>query len=227
MLAALSLLCAGHGWALAADSKAHAAKRFATATVRSEQNATDGDFEVVFEARGGDDGLAKLTVVSPDGRTVIDFTASGASRLGMRQFRFESPEPTDIASLKAGYPEGVYTFDGATAAGQRYHGTARLTHALPAPVSLLHPRGSAHSVSAADLTIKWTPVRNLAAYVLELEQEETGSNLTVRLPSTASTFAVPQGFLVPGKPYRLGIGTVTKGGNASFVETEFRTAPRK
>ena len=83
---------------------------FAFAKVHFEQNATDGDVEVVFEIKGGDEGLANLRVVSPDGRIVIDFTAPDASTLGIRQFRFESPEPKDIEGLKTAYPEGVYTF---------------------------------------------------------------------------------------------------------------------
>ena len=43
---------------------------FAIASVHFEQNATDADVEVVFEVRGGDEGLTQLTVVSPDGRMV-------------------------------------------------------------------------------------------------------------------------------------------------------------
>ena len=101
---------------------------FATATVHFEQNATDGDVEVVFEAKGGDEGLAKLTVTASDGRTVIDFTASDPSTMGIRSFRFESPEPKDVEGLKAAYPEGDYTFSGATSAGGKFHGKSTLNH---------------------------------------------------------------------------------------------------
>ncbi|RMD96832.1 MAG: hypothetical protein D6814_10675, partial [Calditrichaeota bacterium] len=81
---------------------------FAQANAHFEQNITDGDVEVVFEIKAGDDGLTRLTVISPDGRTVLDFRAPDHSSLGMRQFRFESPEPGDIEALKSAYPEGNY-----------------------------------------------------------------------------------------------------------------------
>ncbi|HEU5305469.1 MAG TPA: hypothetical protein VFU40_12545, partial [Gemmatimonadales bacterium] len=110
---------------------------FAVASVRFEQNATDQDVEVVFEVKGGKDGLAKLVVVAPDGRTVIDVTAPDASTLGIRQFRFESPEPPDAAQLRAAYPEGVYTVTGTTAGGQTLRGASTLHHKLPPAASFL------------------------------------------------------------------------------------------
>jgi hypothetical protein len=48
----------------------------------------------------------------------------------------------------------------------------------------------------------------------------------VTLPGTATSFAVPDGVLQPGHGYTLALGTVLAGGNASFVETTFATAPR-
>jgi hypothetical protein len=36
--------------------------------------------------------------------------------------------------------------------------------------------------------------------------------------------AVPNGLLIPGTKYHLGIGTVSDEGNVSFVETSFTTA---
>jgi hypothetical protein len=163
-------------------------------------------------------------VVSPDGRTVIDFTAPDASTLGIRQFRFESPEPKDIKILKLAYPEGVYTFAGATAAGDKLHGTSTLSHKLPATVSFIRPGVRARGVSVKDLEITWTPVKNLAAYIIYIEQDELDVSITARLSRSTSTFAVPNGFLLPGREYQLGIGTVTSEGNISFVETTFTTA---
>src|SRR5262245_54248041 len=81
---------------------------FDVASARFEQNATDGDVEAVFEAIGGDDGFAKLTIVAPDGRTIVDFSSPAHGGTGMRQFRFESPEPKDVAGLKKAFPEGEY-----------------------------------------------------------------------------------------------------------------------
>jgi hypothetical protein len=197
---------------------------FALANVHFEQNATDGDVEAVFEVKGGNDGLAKLTVVSPDGRTVIDFTAPDASTLGMRQFRFESPEPGDVASLKSAYPDGVYVFSGATVAGDQLLGKSTLSYLLPATASFLRPGADAEDVDVKNPEITWSPVKNLAAYLIEIEQEELDVNITAKLPGSVATFAVPDGFLLPGREYKLSIGTVTDEGNISFVETTFTTS---
>lgn len=200
---------------------------FAVASIHFEQNATDGDVEVVFKVIGGHEGLAKLTVVSPEGRTVIDFTAPDASTLGIRQFRFESPEPGDVESLKSAYPEGVYTFNGVTAAGAKLHSQSMLNHHLPGTASFLQPTAEAEDLDAGSLKITWTPVENLAAYIIYIEQDELGVSITAKLPGTVTTFAVPPGFLLPGREYMLGLGTVTEGGNASYVETTFTTAEKE
>ena len=109
---------------------------FSLASVYLEQNVTDGDVEVVFQAAGESDGLASLQVVSPDGRTVIDFTAPDPSTLGMRSFRIESPEPEDVDALKAAYPEGIYEFAGRTSSGVTLVGKSTLSHTLPPAVGL-------------------------------------------------------------------------------------------
>jgi hypothetical protein len=197
---------------------------FAIATIHFEQNATDGDFEAVVEVKGGDEGLAKLAVVSPDGRSVIDVTAPAATTLGVRQLRFESPEPGDFASLKSAYPEGVYTFSGTTAAGATLEGKATLRHALPAPTAILRPAAGARGVGVQGLVITWTPVRGVTGYIVSIEQDAVDVSLSANLPGSAASFAVPDGFLHPGTAYQLGIGTVTASGNISFVETTFTTA---
>ena len=228
ILAGIMLLLGSHGLALGVGKESGPSVPFAVASVHFEQNATDRDAEVVFKVKGGDDGLARLTVVSPDGRTVIDFTAPDASTLGIRQFRFESPEPGDVESLKSAYPEGVYTFAGATAAGDKFYGESSLNHKLPATASFLRPGAGAKGVGAKDVEITWTPVKNLAAYIIEIEQEALDVHITAKLPgSGATSFAVPNGFLLPGTEYKLGIGSVTDEGNISVVETTFTTARRE
>ncbi len=197
---------------------------FAIATVHFEQNATDKDFEVVFEVKGNGEGLAQLVVTAPDGRKVIDFTAPDGSTLGMRQFRFESPESDAEAAIKAAYPEGTYAFSGLTTSGAQLEGRSTLRHALPPTATLRRPTAGAAGVSTEGLEIAWTPVPNLAAYVLYIEQDEPEYSITARLAPTATSFAVPRGFLVAGTEYVLGIGTVTAEGNISYIENTFTTA---
>lgn len=228
ILTGVTLLFGAYGLTfVGAGNKSNLAESFTKAQVHFEQNATDEDVEVVFEVKGGSEGLAKLNVISPDGRTVVDFKAPDASTLGIRQFRFESPEPRDVAGLKAAYPEGVYTFAGETAAGVKLEGKATLHHNLPATTSFVQPKAEAEGVPVKNLVIAWAPVKNVAAYLIYIEQDELQVEFTARLAGTASKLAVPDGFLIPGTQYTLGLGTVTEDGNVSIIETWFTTAETK
>ncbi len=211
-------------WPLTAAAQEAPAK-FEVATLHVEQNATDKDAEIVMEVMG-EDGLAKLTVTGPDGRTILTFAAPDMKTLGMRQFRFESPEPQDMAALKAVYPAGTYVFEGTTGSGTRLRSTAMLAYGLPTPVALTAAIANATNVPVTNLRITWTPVKGVAAYVVSLEQAELNETITVRLPGSAAAFSVPDGFLRRGKSYQLGIGTVATQGNMSFVETTFTTAEK-
>ncbi|RIK78059.1 hypothetical protein DCC62_08355 [candidate division KSB1 bacterium] len=225
MLAAATLYCGAYGLTfVSAGNGAKPSESFTKAHVHFEQNATDEDVEVVFEVKGGSEGLAKLNVISPDGRTVVNFTAPDASTLGIRQFRFESPEPKDVKGLKAAYPEGVYTFMGETAAGVKLEGKSTLNHTLPTPTSFVQPKAKAEGVPVKSLVVAWAPVKNVAAYIIYIEQDELQVEFTARLAGTATKLAVPDGFLVPGTQYTLGLGTVTEDGNVSIIETWFTTA---
>jgi hypothetical protein len=200
---------------------------FAAASIRFEQNATDGDVEVVIEAKGGQDGLATLTVVSPDGRTVLSVVSPDASTLGLRQFRFESPEPSDVAGLKAAYPEGVYTFAGATTGGTILRGESRLSHKLPAPAAFVRPAPEATGVAVRGFEIRWIPQKDLAACIVYIENHDLNVEITARVPGSVSAFAVPDGFLRAGTEYQVGLGTVNREGNISYVETTLTTAGRE
>ena len=221
LVAGVVLLYGAHGLSLAAGIEP---VPFATATVRFETNVTDNDVEIVFEAKGGDEGLSRLIVKGPDGRTVVDAAAPDASTMGLRQFVFESPEPRDVAALKAAYPEGSYTFTGATSDGKQFIGKATLSHALPAAVSILHPGKDAKGVNPRKLTLEWSAVPGAARYTLEIEQEDSAAQVKATLPGTVTHFAVPVGFLRPGEDYKIAIGSVMMNGNMSVVETEFETA---
>lgn len=197
---------------------------FAVASVHFEQNATDGDVEVVFEVKGGDEGLAKLTVAAPDGRTTVECSAPDASTLGIRQYRFESPEKGEVESIKSAYPEGVYAFSAVSASGVKFQGKSALSHTLPATVTFLQPEAEAEGVNTENLKLTWSPVKDAAFYMIEISQEDLGINVAAKISGSVAEFPVPEGFLLPGKEYTLGIGTVSEEGNISFVETTFTTA---
>ena len=219
VLTMIALLLVSQGCAKSATQKdAEASAPFGVATVRFEQNATDEDAEVVFEVKGLNDGLSKLEVVSPDGRTVVQLASPDKATMGMRQFRFESPEPGDVESLKKAYPEGVYVFTGLTMGGESLRGEAKLSHELPGTASVVEgPAGA----MADPVVITWTPVAGMAAIMVTLEHEETGNSVSARIPGTSASFTVPAGFIQPGLKYKLAVGTVAENGNSSFTETDF------
>ena len=221
MISAFLFISAACAWATQTRTELVALPE---ASVRFEQNATDGDVEVVFEITGDDEGLVELMATSPDGRTVIDFKAPDSSTLGIRQFQFESPEPRDVVALKAAYPEGVYEFSGKTSSGATLVGKSTLSHRLPTPATILQPAPEAEDVSLVIQGITWGPVEGAASYIVEIEQEELNVNITALLPGSSYSFPLPKGFLSPGKEYEIGVGTVSGEGNISFVETTFTTA---
>lgn len=199
---------------------------FELATMRLEQNATDGDMEVVFEVTGGDEGLTRLKVVSPGGDMLIDYTSHGDESMGIRKFILESPEPGDAGSLKMAFPEGAYQFTGIDTEDNGFKGESSLSHALPATASFLKPEPEAENVPVEGLVIQWEAPDGLSACIVEVEAEGEGQSAAIAatLPGTVRSFAVPDGFLQPGTEYKVAIGTVAEGGNRSFVETAFTTA---
>jgi hypothetical protein len=221
MLALFTLLaCTAAGYAYADEKFEHVA-------VRLEQNATDEDVEVVFDAISGDIGIAALRVTAPDGRTVIDFRAPN-SKLGIRHLVLESPEPVNDGRLQADFPAGSYTFKGTTVTGEHLTSTALLSHTLPGVASFVRPRPKERNVPVTGLHVRWTAPRNLSSCVVILEHEKTGIRLLqATLSGAARIFAIPDGLLTPGAEYKLEIGTVTAEGNRSFVETSFTTAGKK
>lgn len=188
-----------------------------------EQNPQDQNVDVKFEATGGKDGLAALQVKAPDGRIVLDFKAPD-SWIGMRTLVLASPAPPDDGSVQADFPAGSYTFLGRGVKGEALKGSAVLSHALPAPTRLFYPRPNATNVPARRLQLNWQAIKGLAAYVVVIEQKASGREIKVNLPGSATSFSVPEGFLVPGTEYKLAIGTIASNGNASFIETGFTTA---
>ena len=220
--AALSAFLLFSGWAHGAENEA--AAPFPIASVHFEQNATDGDKEVVFQVKADTEGLDELIIRSPDGRTVVAFKAPDASTLGMRQFRFETPEPGEAKALKAAFPEGAYEFSGRTTSGKTLVGTSTLNLRLPATATFTKPAPEAENVPIKNFKMSWSAVKDVAAYIVTIDQQELDASFMVRLPGSSTSFAVPDGFLVGGTEYKMAIGTVTREGNISFVESTFTTA---
>ncbi len=200
-----------------------AGKPFEEATMFVEQNATDGDTEVVISGTAGDDGLQLLTIRSPDGRTMARLRAPDLTTLGMREFHFESPEPPGEAVLAA-YPEGEYALRGVSTAGEVFRTVLTLSHQLPAAATILHPAADAELPARQALTIQWSSVQG-AGYVLEFENESADpeQTFTINLPPHVTSWRIPATLMVRGGEFQIGIHTIAENGNIVVVEQTFTT----
>ena len=196
---------------------------FEIAEIRVEANATDGDTEVVIVAKGGDDGFRHFSVRAPDGRYIVSTYSFDPTVKGQRELLFESPEPPGEQILAA-YPRGIYRFTGQTHEGERFVGTARLSHLLPPVAVITHPAHES-KIPLASLIVEWAPLTGVSQILLELENESADPEqvLTYNLAPTATRFEVPAELLAPGASYQLSIGTVAANGNRVFSEIEFET----
>ena len=197
---------------------------FEDASIRVERNATDGDTEIVITGKPlTDSGLARLSILSPHWRKVVDVEAPSKSR-GFREFLFETPEP-DQSQILNHYPEGSYLYFGTATNGQRFVGAATLSHELPGEVTIVSP--VAESVIApGTLTIVWAAVPDAAQYIVEFENESADPEQSFSFVVGANTtsFTVPGALVVPGSDYQIGVAAVHENGNLVFSETMFSTA---
>lgn len=191
------------------------------AAIYMERNATDSDAEIIIRA-SADAGVKALAIAGPDGRTLVEFK-SPDSRIGIRSFSLESPEPKNEEGLREDFPQGVYNFTATSMSGALLKGSGRLSHETPIASSLVVPRDGQADVPVNGLKVQWTPVAGVGNYVIILEDEDSDLELEVELPAAVTSFNVPEGYLNPGTEYKLAVGTVAPGGGRTFVEIAFST----
>ena len=197
---------------------------FEEATIYVEQNATDGDTEVVIAGTAGDEGLVLLKIKSPDRQTMTTLFASPATP-GMREFLFETPEPPGEAVL-AFYPEGRYVLVGESTTGERFRSVVTLSHDLPAGATILAPAEDAEVPAREALRIRWSAVPGIEKFVLEFENESADPEraLVIDLPPGTTSYRIPASLLPPGGEFQIGIHSVAGNGNIVAVESAFTTA---
>jgi hypothetical protein len=212
------------GLALAATSAVAAATEFEEAAMYVEQNATDGDTEVVISGTAGDEGLRRLYIKSPARERMTTLLADDATP-GMREFHFETPEPPGEAVL-AFYPEGTYVLRGVSTTGEVFRSVLTLSHDLPPAVTILHPAEDAEVPARQGLVVRWSAAADVEQFVLEIENESADPEqaLTVNLPPHVTSFRVPAAFMRPGSEFQVGVHTVADNGNIVAVESAFTTA---
>lgn len=185
---------------------------FAEAKLVIEQNATDGDAELIALVRGKDEGIGKLRIYDPDGAVLLDLSTQD-STVGLRVFSIESAEP-GVAEVIRAYPEGRYRIEGVTISGAKLYASTNLSHKFPAA-----PKLKVNNIAG---TITWSPSEDAVKYIIELERQLKNGDeiiLKIELPTSIRLFSIPKDFLVPGD-YQVGLEVHGKNGNIVVVEQE-------
>ena len=188
-----------------------------------EQNATDGDTEVVIFAKGGDVGLAKLVVIAPDGSRAATIRGSGHG-IGLREFALESAEPPDLDRVLGSFHEGDYTFQGRTVEGDCLRGSAPLSHEI-APEPILITPEEDEIVPVDQLVLSWEPIAGVERYVIGLNDETAGTEYTLQVLPPTTSLAIPATLLRSDSEYQFEVGATMPNGNVTFAELTFFTAP--
>lgn len=134
------------------------------------------------------------------------------------------------------FPENVYQFRGKGLDGERYVGSARLTHSLPDGPRLIAPLEGDGLTDRSNTALMWEPVdppngSPIIGYQVLVVQPDTGIPalpkivLDVMMPPTATSMAVPPGFLLPDTEYEWEVLAIEEGGNQTLSSAFFTTAP--
>jgi hypothetical protein len=213
------------------------------AKLNIEHNATDKD--TGFQGFVDSEGWRRLGVRGPGGQ-VLAFEARGSlARLGLTELFFETVEPENadvpVEQMLAKLPEGKYTIAGPTQENGKSDGptagTALLTHDIPAGPKLLSPKEGA-TVPTRGVVARWSPVTKtitgepvtIIAYQLIIEKDTKPHRhmigkfgLSMYLPRSVTSIAVPNGFLEPRSAYNWEVLAIERSGNQTLSSGSFRT----
>ncbi len=196
---------------------------FAKVKIFLEFNSTDNDLgvQVLLDGKAWN----RLEIEDPRDRKILDIRAQSALReLGLTELFFESDEPSPEEVL-ALFPPGIYEFEGRTVDGEELEGEATLSHQLPPPPNITHPAFPGQVVNSMDLVIVWQAIPGIASFEVIVSNEDTGAEMTVPLPATATTLHVPEEFLEPDTEYKVEVLSIAGNGNKTITEREFVTGP--
>ena len=213
------------------------------AKLNIEHNATDND--TGFQGFIDSEGWKHLDVRGPNGAVLRLEGRGKLGELGLTELFFESVEPANadvpLEELLNTLPEGDYTIAGETMevgeSGGTTSGTALLTHDIPAGPELLSPTAG-EVVPTTGVVARWGPVTktitgedvNIIAYQLIIERDEDPPEhmigkigLSMYLPASVTSIAIPDGFLEAGTPYLWEVLAIEESGNQTLSSGEFET----
>ena len=213
--------------------------RFTDARLKFEVNATDRDSGMQIFLDG--ESWKEFSIFDPSGKKIFTTTASGSvAKQGGAELFVESSEPTfsnlPIAKLLKRFPEGRYQVRGTGIGGERYVGTAILTHDIPDGPTLVSPLPANGPQNPNDTTVTWKPVpppngSPIIGYQVLVVQPKSGIRtlpkitLDVTMPPTATSLKVPPGFLAPNTEYEWEVLAIERGGNQTLSSSTFTTTP--
>lgn len=206
------------------------------ARLKIELNSTDRDAGVQLFIDA--DPWKSMNVFDPHGRLLFRATTRGSmARQGGTELFIESGEPSlddvPLEMFLKRFPAGDYRLVGRGINGERLVGVAKFTHNIPAGPVLVWPTEGA-VVDRNNLTVMWQSVgpangSPIIGYQVLVVKPDTGIRalpkiiLDVMMPPTATSMAVPPGFLLPGSSYEWEILAIESGGNQTLSVGHFRT----
>jgi hypothetical protein len=209
-----------------------------------EHNATDKD--TGFQGFIDSEGWQRIDVRGPGG-PVLTFQGRGSlAKLGLTELFFETVEPENakvpIDEMLAKLPAGKYTFSGPTQENGkstgRTLGVAQFTHVIPDGPKLVSPAEDA-TVPVRGVVARWQPVTKtikggpvtIIAYQLIIEKDVEKPpahmigvfGLSMYLPPSVTSIAVPNGFLEPKTAYKWEVLAIERSGNQTLSSGAFKT----
>ena len=209
------------------------------ARLKIELNATDGDagIQVFIDS----DPWKSMDIYDPYGRLIFrSITRGRFAKQGGTELFLESAEPIfselTLAEFFKRFPEGKYQFRGKGLNGETFVGTSTFTHNLAAGPELVSPVDGGALVNPNNAVMTWKPVgpangSPIVGYQVLIVQLKSSFpaipkvTLDVTMPTTATSMAVPVGFLLPGTRYEWEIIAIEAGGNQTLSTSFFETAP--
>ena len=209
------------------------------ARLKIELNSTDKDagVQVFLDA----DPWQSMEIYDPYGvRIFRSVTRGRLGRQGGTELFLESAEPNfselTLEKFLERFPEGEYQFVGLSIDGEKMGATAKFTHNLPEGPVLVAPARNAVVDRNSALTVQWRPVpppkgSPIIGYQVLVVKGNTGIAalpkiiLDVMMPPTATSMAVPSGFLLANSQYGWEVVAIEESGNQTLSVGTFRTMP--
>ena len=206
------------------------------ARLKIEFNSTDLDAGVQLFIDA--DPWKTMDIFDPTGKRIFRATNRGSlATQGATELFLESGEPklsdVPLAVFLKRFPKGDYRIVGSGLKGEKLVGIAKFTHDIPAGPVLVSPIDEA-LVAPDSTVVEWELVAApngspIVGYQVLIVKPNTGIPalpkiiLDVMMPPTATSMAVPPGFLLPDSTYEWEVLAIEKGGNQTLSVGAFKT----